>query len=371
MTIASAQQVLTDRALNRATLHRQFLLRRSAISALESVRHLVGLQAQAANAPYLGLWSRLEAFQIADLTGLIADRRVVRAGSLRGTQHLTTADDYLWLRPLIQRVGLRQRQAAFGRRTAGADLDELAEVAAGLLAGRTLTRPQLRDLLAHHWPDRDAEALAWSVPSVLPVVHPPPSGMWGAGGATPFALAHEWIGRRVASDPEPAHLIRRYLAAFGPASVMDIQVWSGLTRLREVVQRLRPELRTYRNEAGAELFDLPDTPLPDPCIPAPPRFLPQFDNLIVAHANRRRLMTDEDRKRVSVGAIVFPTFLIDGAVAGTWKIRRNRDVVTLVIKPHRRIARADCTALAGEGNRLLTFAAPPGCARDVVFLPAE
>lgn len=250
MATTSAPPLLTDRALNRATLERQFLLRRSAGSVLDAVRHLVGLQAQAANAPYLGLWSRLESFEIAALTGLLTDRRVVRAGSLRGTQHLTTADDYLWLRPLTRPAGLRGRQAAFGRRTAGVDLDELADVAESLLAGRTLTRPQLRDLLAERWPDRDAEALAWSVQMLLPIVHPPPNGTWGVGGATPFALAREWIGCDVVSDPEPAPLVRRYLAAFGPATVPDLQAWSGLTRLRDVVEHLRPGLRTFRDETG-------------------------------------------------------------------------------------------------------------------------
>jgi hypothetical protein len=363
--------VLTARALGRATLERQFLLRRSAMSALEGVRHLVGLQAQAANAPYVGLWSRLASFAISDLTALMVDRRAVRSGSLRATQHLTTAEDYLWLRPLIQPVSLRQRQAGFGRRTAGVDLGEVAAVASDLLAGRTLTRPQLRDLLAERWPGHDAEALAWSVQCLLWIVHPPPSGTWGVGGATPFALAHEWIGRPVVTDPEPAPLVRRYLAAFGPATVKDVQTWSGLTRLRDVVERMRPEVRTFRDEAGTELFDLADAPLPDPDTPAPPRFLPEFDDLIVAHGDRRRLMTDADRKRTCVGSLVAPTFLIDGRVAGSWRLQRDRETATLVIAPYRSLGEADRTALEEEGVRLLGFAAPAGRTRHVTFRPVD
>lgn len=365
------RQVLTDRVLNRATLWRQHLLRRSTTPVLDTVRHLVGLQAQAANAPYLGLWSRSESFEIEALTRLLVDRQVVRAGSLRGTQHLTTADDYLWLRPLIQPVSLRQRQAAFGRRTEGTDLNELADVATGLLAGRSLTRPQLRDLLAERWPDRDAEALAWSVQSLVPVVHPPPNGTWGVGGATPFVLADEWIGRPLARDRGPAPLIRRYLAAFGPATVRDVQTWSGLSRLREVMDDLRPELVTFSDEAGAELFDLADGPLPDPDTPAPPRLLPEFDNLIVAYANRRRLMTDKDRERICVGSIVHPTFLLDGVVAGTWKIHRDTATTTLVLTPHRPIPETDRQALAEEAHRLLEFAAPASPDRDVTIRPPQ
>jgi hypothetical protein len=365
--MATRPRVLSTRALGRASLERQSLLRRSAVPALDAVRQLVGLQAQAANAPYVGLWSRLASFAIADLTTLVNDRQVVRAGSLRGTQHLTTADDYLWLRPLLQPVSLRQRQAGFGRRTEGVDLDELADVASRLLSGRTLTRTALRDLLAERWPDRDAEALAWSAQCLLYVVHPPPSGTWGAAGTTPFALAAEWIGRPVGADPDPATLVRRYLAAFGPATVRDLQAWSGLTRLRGVVDRLRGELRTFRDESGAELFDLPDAPLPDPDTPAPPRFLPEFDDVIVAYADRRRLITDADRRRTSVGSLVRPTVLLDGRVAGAWRLRRDGDATALLIEPYRRIGAADREALTAEGERLLRFVSGTERAGDVVF----
>jgi hypothetical protein len=349
-------RVLTDRELGRATLERQLLLRRSALPVADAVRHLVGLQAQAVNAPYLGLWTRLDGFTLDALSALLTARRVVRAGSLRGTQHLTTDDDYLWLRPLAHPVSLRQRQAGFGRRTEGVDLAELAAVARGLLAGRVLTRPALRDLLAERFPGRDAEALAWSVQSLLWIVHPPPTGIWRTGGATRFVLAEEWIGRPVAARPDPARLVRRYLAAYGPATVRDVQTFSGLTRLREVVERM--PLRTFRDERGALLYDLPDAPLPGADAPAPVRLVPEFDNLVLAHADRNRLLGDADRARICVGSQVYPTVLLDGRVAGTWRLRREGGVARVTVHPHRPLADAERDAVAAEADRLLAFAAP-------------
>jgi hypothetical protein len=357
------------RALNRASLHRQLLLERAALPALDAVRRLVALQAQAANAPYVGLWSRLRDFDRAGLTDLLHDRSVVRGSLLRGTQHLAAAEDYRWLRPLVQPALDRARQAAFGRRTAGIDLSELAAEGRRLLDGRTLTRPQLRELLARRWPDRDPEALGWSVQALLPLVHPPPNGTWGRGGATPFALADQWLGGPLAAEPSVEDLVLRYLAAFGPAGVMDAQAWSGLTRLREVLDRMRPRLRTLSGEDGRELFDLPDADQPDPGTPAPPRFLPEFDNLIVAYADRTRLMGDEVRRRVCVGSMVYPTVLVDGVVAGVWRIERADGGANLVVEEFAPVSGGARAALAEEGARLLGWAAG-GQAHDVRFLPA-
>jgi hypothetical protein len=358
--------MLDRRALNRATLHRQLLLTRAPLAALDAVRRLVALQAQAANAPYLGLWSRLSDFDQADLTDLFEDRSVVRGSLLRGTQHLTAAADYRWLRPLVQPALDRGRRAAFGRRTAGLDLSELAAEGRRLLDGRTLTRPQLRDQLARRWPDRDPEALGWSVQALLPLVHPPPSGTWGRGGATPFVLAEQWLGGPLAAEASVEDLVVRYLAAFGPAGVMDVQAWSGLTRLREVLDRLRPRLRAFRDEDGRELFDLPDAEWPDPNAPAPPRFLPEFDNLIVAYADRTRLMSDEVRGRVCVGSMVFPTVLVDGMVAAIWRLERADGGTSLVVDEFETLADDDRAAVAAEGERLLGWAAG-GQAHDVRF----
>jgi hypothetical protein len=198
----------------------------------------------------------------------------------------------------------------------------------------------------------------------VPLVHPPPSGTWGRFGATPFTLAEDWLGAPLAPAPTPRELVGRYLAAFGPATVMDMQAWSGLTRLREVVEALRPRLRVLHDEAGRELLDLPDAALPDPDTPAPPRFLAEVDNLLLAHADRRRVMTDEHRKRVIDGAWVKATVLVDGFVRGTWRIERQPGAATLHVELFEAVAERDRSALAEEGARLLAFAAG-GASHDI------
>ncbi|MEV0597306.1 winged helix DNA-binding domain-containing protein [Nonomuraea cavernae] len=345
---------LTLRVLNRTTLNRQLLLGRAALSASQAIERLVALQGQDANPPYFGLWSRLASFTQDDLTSLLYGRRVVRSSLLRGTQHLTLAGDYLWLRPLMQAPLSRVRQAGFGRGTRSVDLEELAMLARGHLTGRTLTRSQLRDLLAERWPQAEAPALGWSAQTLLPVVHTPPSGVWNRGGGTPFTLAEEWLGRPLDPAPPVERLITRYLAAFGPASMMDVQAWSGLTRLGAVMSAM--PLRKYQDTEGRVLYDLPDAPLAPEDMPAPVRFLPYYDNLIVAYADRTRLMTVEQRRVVCVGAIVYPTFLVDGFVAGRWDLRDG----DLVVEPFDPLPEPVMAELADEGRRLLAFAGAPG-----------
>jgi hypothetical protein len=345
---------LNRRVLNRTSLDRQLLLSRSDMTAAQAVAHLVAVQGQDVNPPYFGLWSRLASFTQEDLMALLRDRQVVRGSLLRGTQHLSPADDYVWLRPLMQASLARSRQAAFGRATRDVDLGELAATARELLRGRTLSRPQLRDMLAERWPGVEPMALAWSAQALLPIVHTPPSGFWNKGGAVPYALAEEWLGRPLADEPPVERLVARYLAAFGPASVMDVQAWSGLTRLRPVVESM--DLRTYRDEQGRVLYDLPDAPLADPDAPAPVRYLPYFDNLVVAYADRTRMMTDEHRRIVCVGAVVHATFLVDGVIAGRWDIEDG----ALVLRPFHRLPDAVLAELEEEGRRLLDFAGFPG-----------
>lgn len=347
------------RALGRATLARQLLLERASVPTLAALRRVVALNAQDPRPPYLALWARLEGFARDELTRLLEERAVVRAGLLRGTQHMVASDDYRWLWPLLRPVQLRVWRGAFGRYIHGIDHEELAAAAAHELRdGRILTRPQLRDRLAVRFPVSEREALGRSVQALLPVVHPPPVGTWDRRGATPFALAEHWLGRPLAASPSPDDLVLRYLAAYGPAGVKDVQAWSGLTRLREVVERLRPRLRAILAEDGTELYDLPDAPRPDPDTPAPVRLLPEFDNVLLAHADRTRVMTDGQRRQVCVGAAVAATVLVDGTVAGTWTLEERGGRVVLAVEPLRQLSAADREAVTDEAARLLGFVAP-------------
>jgi hypothetical protein len=204
------------------------------------------------------------------------------------------------------------------------------------------------------------DALAWSVQCLVPIVHPPPNGTWRRGGATPFALATEWLGRPLA-DPDPAQLVRRYLAGFGPATVRDMQAWSGVRGLGEVVAEMPDLVRL-----PGDHYDLPDRALPEPDTPAPVRLLPEFDDLIVAYADRTRLMPDEYRKRICVGSMVAATVLVDGFVRGSWQLRLARDRATVSVELFERLSRADRDAVAAEATRLLEFAAPDAD-REVAF----
>jgi len=340
----------SERALNRTTLDRQLLLARSDLSTVAAIHRLVGLQAQSVNAPYLGLWSRLGG---SALTELLGDRTVVRSSVLRGTQHHVLAEDYGWLRPLVAPTLARARQAAFGKDTAGVDLVELAAAGESLLAGRTLTRPQLRDELATRWPDVPADVLAWSVQALVPVVHPPPNGTWRRGGATPFTLATEWLGRPLDTRLDPARLVRRYLAGYGPATVRDMQTWSGVTGLTEVVAGMAELVRL-----PGERYDLPDQTYPDPDTPASVRLLPEFDNLVVAYADRTRLMSDDYRARVCVGSMIAATVLVDGTVRGSWKLNWGKGSATLTVELFERLSTVEQEEVEAEATRLLEYAAP-------------
>jgi hypothetical protein len=258
-----ADRILTPRELNRATLARQLLLERATLAVPDAVARLGGLQAQVPNPPYIGLWTRLRNFRRDDLPALEQAGEVVRATMMRSTLHLVTTGDYLTLRPALQPALTRALGAFFGQRAKGLDVDRLVAAARAWVEEEPRTFGELRPLLSGLAPDRDPEALAYAVRTHLPLVQVPPGGTWGAGGNPAYASAEPWLdGQLVAPEESLRQLVLRYLAAFGPATVRDVQTWSGLVRLREPIEGLKPELRAFRDERGAELLDLPHLPLP-------------------------------------------------------------------------------------------------------------
>lgn len=327
------------------------------------------MQSQAPNAPYVGLWTRLKGFQPSDLAGLLAERRVVRIALMRSTIHLVTARDCLALRPLIQPVLERGLKGTFGKRLAGLDMAEVAAAGRALVEERPRTFAELGARLGERWPDRDPAALTNVVRAFAPLIQPPPRGVWGASGPATHTTAEAWLGGPLDPNPSLDALVLRYLAAFGPASVRDMQTWSGLTQLREVFARLRPQLALFQNERGIELFDTPDAPRPDPDTPASPRFLPEWDNLLFSHAERTRVISDVYRQRLSTtddGGLP-AAVLLDGFMVGVWKIARAKGAATLRIRPYRPLATHERDALAEEGARLLSFAAADVPNHDTQF----
>ena len=348
--------VLSRRALNRATLARQLLLERAAMPARHAVAHLVGMQAQVPLNPYTGLWSRLAGFDPAELAGLVLDRQAVRIVVMRATIHLVTAEDCLVLRPLTQPVLERElaRHRDFAPALRGVDIEPVLAYAREVFAESPRSTNQLRAVLGERFPDLHAGALAYACRCLLPLVQVPPRGVWGQASQVTLTTAEAWLGRPLEAQPSIDELMLRYLGAFGPASVADASTWSRLTGLREVFERLRPQLVTFRDERGRELFDLPDAPRPDPETPAPARFLPEYDNVLLSHDDRTRFAGEP----FSAAGPVHGTVLVDGFVAGVWAL----DGSTLTVSGH---ATDDVEA---EGLALLRFLVPDaGAGARVVY----
>ncbi len=345
--------VLCARTLNRALLERQMLLRRQPVGVAEALEHLVGLQAQNPIGPYFGLWSRLAGFHPDDLAGRIDRRVVVRIALMRWTLHLVTARDCVRTRPIVQPVMERRMRAQFGRHLADVDLDRLVALGRSLVEAQPHTLGDIGRVLADEWPDQEPSVLGNALAALTPLVHVPPRGLWGRNGRAVQTTAERWLGLALEPGAAPDELLMRYLAAFGPASIDDMRTWSGLRGLGSAIERLRPRLRSFTDEQGRELLDVPDGPLPDPSVPAPPRFLPECDNVVLSHADRSRIVSPEHRRCVTA----HKTFLVDGFVAGTWRIIHGRQADTLVVSPLAAITRRDRLALAEEGAQLLAFSA--------------
>ncbi|WP_406515015.1 winged helix DNA-binding domain-containing protein [Streptomyces sp. NBC_00873] len=371
---ASAQPPrLTPRALGRATLERQLLLRRTPMSAKEAVGHLVGLQAQNSKPPYYQLFARLEGFDPAELSALMGSREVVRIVTLRSTIHTHTADDALTLRPLVQPARSRELKM-FRQGLGGVDLDRLAAIGRELVEERPRTPKELREALLAQWPDADPQALTLAVRCTLPLVQVTPRGLWGRSGQVALTTVEHWLGRPSEPTPAPDATVLRYLGAFGPASVKDMQMWAGLTRLREVFERLRPRLITFRDEHGVELFDLPDAPRPDPDTPAPPRFLPEFDNVLLGHADRTRVIPPQFKGRNGNGNQAYGAVLVDGFLAAIWRFgapgQKPGGEGTVTVQALGRLSPAEREAVTEEGLRMLATMGPTDpAAHDIRFAP--
>jgi hypothetical protein len=354
-------RVLTKRALNRALLERQLLLRRRRVPVLEAVERLVALQSQVPRDPYVALWSRVAPFRAETLSDALEKRRAVRMTLLRGTLHLVTAPDAIGLRtrvqPAIER--LIYHSSPLRKAVGSVDMDELLATLRLWLEERPRKRAELVKEIAARWPDADADSLGYAM-YALPTVQVTPRGLWRRSGGPAFTTMQAWLG----ASPDPATeietLVLRYLAAFGPATPADAVYWSGVAVPREVVERLGARLRSFRDEDGRELLDVRRAPLPSPDVPAPVRFLPEYDNVTIGHKDRTRIVPEGIPRFTEVG---WGSVLVDGMVAARWRLVETKAVARLRIEPFRRLGREERTETQEEAARLATFLAPESDAR--------
>jgi hypothetical protein len=365
-------EVVDDRSLGRATLARQLLLERRPLGVAEAVDHLVGLQAQVPRDPYVALWSRLVGFDPGDVEDLLLSRELVRIVVLRGTIHLVTAADARRMRPLMQPVldAELRRHREHRDELSRTDLVALADELRPFLAEQPRSVGNLRAELERRYPESDPAALAYACRNVLPLVQAPPRGLWRRSGQVTLVDLEAWVGAPLDLEATLDDLVLRYLRAFGPASVADVAAWTRLTGLGEVVERLRPGLVELRSESGRALYDLPDGDRPGPEVDAPVRLLPEYDNVLLAHADRTRFGPDHDRKRfwTSVEERGLGTLLVDGVVAGAWSVEEDRVAVRHLPLPRRQRGEveAEATALAA-----LLRTALPRLAPDVRMVAVE
>ncbi|MFC5827433.1 winged helix DNA-binding domain-containing protein [Nonomuraea insulae] len=343
--------MLNLRDLNRATLARQHLLSRHQGDAADIVHRLTGLQAQEARPPYLGIWTRLEGFERDDLHTALHARTLVRATMWRATLHLVTAADFAAFRPVVEPV-----LAAAARRFDGVDFGAVVAAADRLLAAGPMTFNELRPRLLEEFPGAYDRALGYAVRMLTPLVMEPTGDRWSFPREPAFGLP----GITLASAGVEA-LIERYLAAFGPATPADVQTWSGLGGLRKVMAGM--DLDRLTGAGGKELFDLPGAPRPGGDVPAPVRFLPDFDTLVLGHADRTRVLADEHKGLVATKNLrVRAVYLVDGFAAGTWQIKRSGKRAKLLLSPFGPVA---LDPLEEEGLRLLAFAEPDATALSI------
>jgi hypothetical protein len=343
------------------------LLEREHIPPVRAIERLVGMQAQQSRPPFVGLWSRLDGFKRESLLKLFQTRKVVRATMMRGTLHIVSAGDYVAFRSAIQPALTAGMKSIM--RAKGASMDEqlVAASAEQCFKERAQTFEELRTALSEKFPDVDERAMGYVARTCVPLVMVPDESEYGFAGST-FASAESWLRKAIPPKDRVSDLILRYLAAFGPASVRDAQSWSAIPKLEGVFDDLRPKLQVFRDERKRELFDLPGAPLPGEDVAVPVRFIPAFDNLILSHADRTRIIADEHRSRVSTKNLqILPTFLVDGFVAGTWDVTRSKRSATLMMSPFQPVSRAVKQEITQEAEQLIRFLSPDASQFEVSF----
>jgi hypothetical protein len=362
---AAGAPVLTLRELNRAALARQMLLKREAVRVATAIERLAALQAQWAPSPYIALWSRVVNFERERLWNAIEKKHtVIRARLMRGTLHLVSARDFYAYAVATQDL----QRGAWNRLQVGQGVDPKA---VSKLAVAFAREPRMKEDVVAHLTERlgsfggPYKWLIWRFVSAhADLVSAPPGGHWAYGGTNaPYVAARHWIGggSRPGEDDAIRHLINRYLAAFGPASLADIAQFAGQVpaRIRPVLGRLAPSLRRFADEHGRELFDLPRAPRPSADVKAPVRFLPRYDELLIGYAHRDRVIAASHRVAVyAKNAIIEAVFLVDGMAAGTWAVETTKAEAVVRIRPFGRLARADRAAAVEEGESLARFIAP-------------
>ena len=360
---------MNQRALNRALLARQLLLARRRASAASTIERLVGMQAQAPNLPYVGLWARLVGFRHEELSRLMETRKAVRISLMRNTIHLVTARDAFAFKPLFHEFGERgyMHGSPWGRSMKQADVLAIRRAGAEIMGEKPHTVAALTKRLAALFPDRDASAMAYGVRYMVPLVFTTPRGIWGASGPVALTTFEAWLGAPPGPAIDPDRFVTRYLAAFGPASAADFRAWSGLA-MRPVFEKLRPQLRVFRSERGTELFDLARAPRPDAGANAPVRFIPDYDNILLAHADRTRIMPEGKHLGMfSSNGVMQGAVLVDGFVRAMWVPRKHGLEISPFVRP---LTKSDRAALADEARSLLEFLSPAE-KRDVSFGPVK
>jgi hypothetical protein len=362
--------VLTNRQLNRATLARQMLLKRSDVSIEEAVRFLGGLQAQQSNDPYIGLWSRLNGLAHEALTELIVDKSLARATTMRGTLHLHTADDLIGFRALVQNYLTATWRSGFRKRFAGQDEKAVHREGMKVLKKGPTTIGAVGKALGEKFPEADPLALSMMMQVFETLVQVPPTRVWNNGSAPLLLRAEQWLGK-VKPTLSRVDLVRRYLAAYGPASIADMQTWCRLTKLSAEFKAIEDELVTFESEDGRVLYDLIDAPRPDADTPAPVRFLPLYDNAYLGYDNRRRMLEESDMKRINMFSDFKPAVLIDGVISAGWVVSRKKGAARLEVEPYHKITKAQKREVEEEGEAFLRFMEEGAETYEVEVLPVR